>query len=122
MGGRKPAHSMLRTTGEGLRNVLRLTSRSLSQLERHLVKRNREVLLAAARNDAERRIEREFTRIQALVARDLSGYPALHRDIAAAISNIEDTYRESGENPPLPPAWYENEGKKTRKITTIHMK
>ncbi|MBL36687.1 MAG: hypothetical protein CMI03_17150 [Oceanospirillaceae bacterium] len=105
--GRRPAHNMLRSTGEGLRNVLRLTSRSLSQLERHLVKRNREVLLAAARNDAERRIEREFTRIQALVARDLSGYPALHRDIASAIDDIEETYRESGENPPLPPAWSE---------------
>lgn len=103
--GRRPAHRILLSAGGGLRNVLRLTSRSLVQLERHLTRRNREVLLAAARADAERRIEREFSRIQTMVARDLSGYPALHRDIAAAIDSIETTYRESGENPPLPPAW-----------------
>ncbi len=103
--GRRPAHRILLSAGGGLRNVLRLASRSLVQLERHLTRRNREVLLAAARADAERRIEREFSRIQTMVARDLSGYPALHRDITAAIDNIEITYRESGENPPLPPAW-----------------
>lgn len=103
--GRRPAHRILLSLGGGLRDALRLASRSLSQLERHLHKRNREVLLAAARNDAERRIEREFARIQTLIARDLSAYPALQREISSTIGRIETTYRESGDNPPLPPAW-----------------
>lgn len=103
--GRTPAHRILLSAGDGLRHVLRMASRSLSQLEQHLTQRNREVLLAAARNDAERRIEREFTRIQTLVARDLSGYPALQRDIGTAVDNIEASYHESAESAPLPPAW-----------------
>ncbi|WP_430461436.1 hypothetical protein ACQUQU_01280 [Thalassolituus sp. LLYu03] len=103
--GRTPAHRILLSVGNGLRHVLRMASRSLSQLEHQLTQRNREVLLAAARNDAERRIEREFARIQTLVARDLSGYPALQRDIGTAIDNIEASYHESAESAPLPPAW-----------------
>lgn len=103
--GRQPAHRILLSVGHGLRHTLRMASRALSQLEHQLTARNREVLLAAARNDAERRIEREFTRIQALVARDLSGYPALHRQIGESIERIETSYRDSSESAPLPPAW-----------------
>ncbi|MCB2388204.1 G protein-coupled receptor family protein [Thalassolituus alkanivorans] len=105
--GRNPAHRILLSSGQGLRHMLRMASRALSQQERQLGKRNREVLLAAARSDAERRIEREFTRIQTLVARDLSGYPALHRQISTAIDNVENSYREAGNSAPLPPAWGE---------------
>lgn len=105
--GRQPAHQILNSLGSGLRRLFRLSSRSLTQLEKHLNLRNREVLLNAARNDAERRIEREFSRIQALVSRDLAGYPALQRQLSSTIEGIESSYQQSGDNPPLPPAWSE---------------
>ena len=103
--GRQPAHQILNSLGQGLRRLFRLTSRALLKQKQQFSQRNREVLLSAARNDAERRIEREFSRIQTLVARDLSGYPALQRQIGSTISEIETSYQQSGETPPLPPAW-----------------
>lgn len=103
--GRQPAHQILNSLGNGLRRLFRLSSRSLQQTGKHLSQRNREILLNAARRDAERRIEREFSRIQTLVARDLSGYPALQRQLSTTIEAIEHNYQQSSDTPPLPPAW-----------------
>lgn len=103
--GRTPAHHLLLALGHGLRQGLRLTSRALGQLEQRLTQRNRDVLLAAARNDSERRIEREFARIQTLVSRELAGYPGLQRQISSAIDNVETRCRDAAEQAPLPPAW-----------------
>ncbi len=103
--GRTPAHHLLLALGHGLRQGLRLTSRALGQLEQRQTQRNRDVLLAAARNDSERRIEREFARIQTLVSRELAGYPGLQRQISSAIDNVETRCRDAAEQAPLPPAW-----------------
>ena len=104
---RQPAHQILLSLGSGLQQLLRLSSRALQRWQRALNERNREVLLSAARHDAERRIEREFCRIQTLVARDLAGYPGLQRQISSHIAEIESNYQQTADNPPLPPAWSE---------------
>jgi hypothetical protein len=70
-----------------------------------LVNRNKEVLLAAGRESVERLIEREFQRVDAVVKRDLSGYPALQHTLAEQITRIDEDYRESAELPPPPPTW-----------------
>ena len=73
--------------------------------ERKLEGRNREVLLAAGREAAERMIEREFDRVEATVQKDLAGYPALQRKLSEEITRIDEDYERSAEVPPEPPGW-----------------
>lgn len=105
--GRKQAHQVFRSTGRAINSTMRLWSFTLSKLENQLSNRNREILLASGAKAAEKSIEREFTRISNIVARDLSQYPGLHRQIAESIEKIETDYQKSAEAAPLPPAWGE---------------
>ena len=103
--GRKQAHQLFWTTGHSIYATLRTWAFGLSKLEKRLVNRNREILLASGEKAAEKAIEREFTRINNIVKRDLSKYPALHRQIAESIEKIEVDYQKSTQAAPLPPAW-----------------
>ncbi len=103
--GRRPAHQALLALFRSVRNALRLMARSVMLGEQRLIRRNREVLLAAGREATEREIEREFQRVEALVSRDLSGYPSLQRDLKEQITRIDEDYVKSGEVPPQPPEW-----------------
>lgn len=103
--GRKQAHQVFKSTGRAINSTMRLWGFTLSKLEKQLSERNREILLASGAQAAEKAIEREFTRISNIVARDLSQYPGLHRQIAESIEKIEDDYQKSAEAAPLPPAW-----------------
>ncbi len=85
--------------------ALRLSARSVLLAEQRLQKRNREVLLGAGMEQMERTIEREFHRVNAVVERDLQGYPALHRKLSDLITQIDEDYRKSAETPPSPPEW-----------------
>ncbi len=102
---RSPAHDALLGLGRAVQRTLRLASRSVMTAERHAQERNREVLLAMAEENQRRFIEREFHRVDAVVKRDLSGYPALHRQLSNQIAQIDEDYRQSTEVPPAPPAW-----------------
>lgn len=102
---RMPVHQAIRSATRALRNGMRLTARSLELLEQRLVARNREVLLSAGREAAERVMEREFERIEVAVNRDLSDYPALHRRLSAAIQRIEEDYQSHVESPQAPEDW-----------------
>lgn len=103
--GRQQAHHLFSTTGRAVFTALRLASRSVLKLEHRLSQRNRDVLMALGRTAAEKAIEREFTRVSTLVARDLAHYPSLHRTLADAIEKIEADYQASSLSAPLPPAW-----------------
>ena len=105
--GRKQAHQVFKSTGNGLYRALRLWGFSLKQLESNVSKRNRQILLTSGAKACEKTIEREFTRITDIVQRDLSQYPALHRQIAEAIKKIEVDYQDSSSAAVLPPAWGE---------------
>ncbi len=102
---RQPAHQIILTLVRSIRNALRLMARSVMLAEKQLRSRNREVLLAQGKEHAERFIEREFQRVEALVNRDLSGYPSLQRDLKEQITRIDEDYVQSGEVPPKPPEW-----------------
>ena len=102
---RIPAHKAILTITHGLRQALRLMAKSIMLVESRLKQRNREVLLAHGRDATERGIEREFQRVEALVNRDLSGYPSLQRDLKEQITRIDEDYVQSGEVPPQPPEW-----------------
>lgn len=102
---RSPVHNAIRSITRALRSGMRLGARSLRTLEQRLTARNREVLLAAGREAAERVLEREFERIEAAVNRDLSDYPALQRRLSASIQRIEEDYQTHSESPPAPQDW-----------------
>ena len=102
---RQPAHEALLGLGRAVQRTLRLGSRSVMKAERHAQERNCEVLLAMAEENQRRFLEREFHRVNAIVRRDLSGYPALHRQLNDQIAQIDEDYRQSTEVPPAPPAW-----------------
>ncbi len=103
---RSHAHAMILSISRTLHNALRLSARAMLRGEKWLSERNREVLLAQGREATERIIEREFDRIDASVRRDMSEYPALHRNLSEKIAQIDDDYKQSTDVPPEPPAWY----------------
>jgi len=67
--------------------------------------RNATVLLAQGKEDVGQRIEREFERVDAVVRRDLQGFPVLQRKLLDEITSIEEDYQQSREVPPTPPEW-----------------
>lgn len=99
---RTPAHRAIKSFSFIIRNAMRLTSHSITSLEKHLIERNKEVLLATGMEETERYIEREFQRVEDVVTRDLSGYPSLQRELKDQITKIDNDYRESSEVPPIP--------------------
>ncbi len=102
---RRPAHRAIISLSRVVHNAMRLSAQSVMSVESRLANRNREVLLAAGREAAERMIEREFERIDATVRRDLAEYPAMHRLLNEEITAIEEDYQASIEVPPEPPGW-----------------
>ena len=86
--GRTAAHDLIRALARALHDALYMVSKSLKSAE-------------------ERLIEREFYRVNAVVARDLSGYPVMQRKLADQITKIDEDYREASETPPVPPSWVE---------------
>jgi hypothetical protein len=102
---RVPAHRAIRAGSRVLSHGLRLTARSLVAAEAGLARRNRDVLLAAGEDAAERQIEQEFQRVNLAVSRDLGAYPELHRTLSDQITRIDEDYRKSTDSPPSPPSW-----------------
>jgi len=105
--GRSQAHQLISSTTGALRTLFRLIARSFNQLARRLSNRNKEIILSQGREAVERKVEREFHRVNTLVKKDLSGYPAAQRKINDAIERIEEDFSNSIEAPPLPPSWIE---------------
>lgn len=103
--GRTQAHKAILSLARVINNALRLAARSILRAEQGLQRRNKEVLLASGQETVERQLEREFHRVDLVVKRDLSGYPALNRSLSDLVSRIDEDYRESTEVPPSPPTW-----------------
>jgi hypothetical protein len=103
--GRSVAHAGIRALFKTIHDLFRLCSGFMMSAQERLVQRNREVILEMGREETERTIEREFHRVNAVVARDLSGYPALQRKLSDQIARIDEDYRQSTEVPPSPPEW-----------------
>ena len=104
---RVPMHALIRSLGHALGGPLRMGSRWLAAAAAEIHQRNKAVLLAQGRQEVGHRIEREFERLDALVTRDLQGYPALQRKLLDEITRIEEDYKKCGEVPPTPPDWTE---------------
>jgi hypothetical protein len=102
---RVPAHRAILAITRVLHFALRLGANAAIRTENRLELRNREVLLAAGREATERRVEREFDRIDAAVRKDLAEFPALHRTLSEKTTQMEEDHQSSTEVPPTPPGW-----------------
>jgi hypothetical protein len=102
---RRPFHQVVMSFSKIIRNALRLTAASVLSAEKRLALRNREVLMAAGLENAERIVEREFDRISAAVTRDLEGYPNVHRQLSEVIVKLDEDYTNSADVPPSLPNW-----------------
>ncbi|MBT8363505.1 MAG: hypothetical protein KJP23_02285 [Deltaproteobacteria bacterium] len=102
---RRPFHQAIMSFSKIIRNALRLTAAAVLSAEERLVLRNREVLMAAGLENAERKVEREFDRITTAVTRDLDGYPNVHRQLSEVIIKLDEDYTTSADVPPSLPNW-----------------
>jgi hypothetical protein len=102
---RRPFHRLVNSIGRMIHGTMRLMAASILSAEKRLIKRNREVLMAAGREKAERLVEREFDRINSAVVRDLEGYPNLQRKIMELTVRLDDDYGRGDNIPPSLPNW-----------------
>jgi hypothetical protein len=61
--------------------------------------------MAGGLENAERMVEREFDRLGAAVARDLEGYPNVHRQLSEVTTKLDEDYTSSADVPPSLPNW-----------------
>ncbi len=99
------SHKLIKSFTYAIHGAARITAASLMILEARTRRRNREVLLASGAEQLERRIEREFERMNAIVTKDLQAYPTLHRTMSDIVREIDEDYRKSTDTPPVPPEW-----------------
>jgi len=102
---RRPFHRAVSSLTRIMYNAMRLTAAFVLSAEKNLVRRNREVLMAAGLENAERLVEREFDRINAAVVRDLYGYPNLQRHLLGLTTRLDEDYSQSADVPPDLPNW-----------------
>jgi len=102
---RKPFHRAVGSLSKIIHNAMRLTAASVISAEKRLVLRNREVLMSAGLETAERLVEREFDRINAAVVRDLEGYPHIQRQLTGLTTRLDEDYSSSADLPPSLPNW-----------------
>ena len=102
---RRSMHQLIRSLGHAASGPLRIGARWLLSTAQAMHQRNKAVLLAQGQQEVGQRLEREFERVAAVVARDLQGYPALQRKLLDEITRIEEDYKKCGEVPPPAPDW-----------------
>jgi hypothetical protein len=102
---REPMHKMIGAFSGGAKQAFQQAADAVLGTSHKLAERNREVLVAAGIEASERLIEREFSRIDTIVHRDLAEYPTLHRKISDVVTRIDEDYKSSSEAPPEAPGW-----------------
>jgi hypothetical protein len=102
---RKPFHRTMAAFGRVIYNAMRLSAASVKLAEKRLSIRNREVLMSAGLELAERKIEGEFDRISAVILKDLEGYPQIQRKLSENLQSLEEDYNNCTEIPQTLPDW-----------------
>ena len=104
---RVPMHRALRKLGAALGGSLRIAGRWMRSVSEELRKRNREVLLEAARAEAEGKLEHELQRMASTFTTELKQYPALHRRLDESVKKVEEDFKASAMVPTEAPGWPE---------------
>lgn len=96
---RRPFHQVMEALARLIYNAMRLSAASIKMSRQRLATRNREVLLTAGSEHAERRTERELEGISTRVQRSLAAHPPLQRQIRENLLKLEDDYQKTTEIP-----------------------
>ncbi|MEJ2043857.1 MAG: hypothetical protein P8X74_09865 [Reinekea sp.] len=104
---RNAVHRALHKISRLASSVLRLQAKALARVVENLKQRNREVLLEMGRERVERELNRDFHRVNEIVANDLGGYPELQKTISILVTHLEEDYHKSAETPVPSPDWIE---------------
>jgi hypothetical protein len=102
---RTPAHCSIFSLSRVMHNGLRMLSRSTLLASERVRTRNKEVLFSLGKEATERVIEREYQRVEDVIARDLSSFPKIQRTLADQVARMDEDYQKSSELPPPAPAW-----------------
>ncbi|UTA46723.1 hypothetical protein L1F30_11170 [Simiduia sp. 21SJ11W-1] len=105
--GRDASHQLLNQTGRAVYRAMRLAACGLRGWAQTLKARNQAILQSAGEAELRRVIEREFVRVNDIIARDLGHYPTLHRQVSDTVTRLEQDYNRAIDTPPSPPAWLE---------------
>lgn len=104
---RPAVHSALYRVSRLASSILRLQAKALHRVIRNIKERNREVLLEMGKGQMERRLNRDFHRVNEIVTNDLGSYPELQKTISQLVTKLEEDYHRSAETPPPSPDWIE---------------
>lgn len=102
---RRHAHAVMVRCGHLSRRHLRLFARGCLRVEQRIGQRNAEITRSLTETLIQRRIEREFMRIETLVEKDLASYQLMAAEINDQLAVINSDYEESGHVPPPSPEW-----------------
>jgi len=102
---RSPAHHSIESLSRVLHNGLRMLSRSTLLASERLRTRNKEVLFSLGKETTERVIDREYQRVEDVIARDLASFPKIQRTLADQVARLDEDYQKSSELPPPAPTW-----------------
>lgn len=104
---REPMHRLLETLREGLAGGLSKMADGARATAERWNERSRKVLLETGLEQLGGKLEQEIRRLDSAYTRRLAGYPDLHRDLEAAVRELEADYQEAGQVPPEAPGWGE---------------
>jgi len=104
---RAAVHRALTRISRLASGLLRLQAKALAGLISVLKERNREVLLEMGMGQLERKLNRDFHRVNEIVTNDLSNYPELQKSMSGLVTRLEEDYHQSAETAPPSPDWVE---------------
>ena len=102
----RPAfHKGVRAIARLGRQPLQLAARFLRASAADMQRRNQALLRAEARVEAGLRVEREWTRLDEVVRRDVQGFPALQETLLHQVEQWDADFKRSAEVPQASPEW-----------------
>lgn len=104
---REPMHRLLTTLREALAGGLDKIADGARATADRWNERSRKVLVETGLDQLGGKLEQELQRLDSAYTRRLADYPDLHRELEAAVQELESDYKEAGQVPPEAPGWGE---------------
>jgi hypothetical protein len=102
---REPLIDLLKRLGGGIDEGLTAAARWCATSAEQLRERSRQALLAAGSLDLQRKLDREFHRIDRDFAQQLGQYAKVHRRMDDLLRDLDADYKQCGDSPPEVPGW-----------------
>jgi hypothetical protein len=102
---RVPLHRALGILGQMLSGGFRLKSRWLKGMATDLSTRAHELSMEAGRENAHKKVEHEFRRLEEVYGSQLRDFPHVQRKLDDLATKLDADYKECGVSPPAAPGW-----------------